>query len=406
MKLTLAGLHNLPGRAAAFSRTQRARKIGWWIFGTFAAIGVLGALIAPLIVRSQLEQQLTKALHRKVTIETVRINPYVLSLTLRGLRINERDGDAAALAVEELYANASSASLFRLAPVLSAIRVTRPQVQVVRIDADRYNWSDLIDEFINQPQDPDEPPARFALANIEIIDGSIAFDDRPQRTKHAISAIQFAVPFLSSLPVDQEITIEPKFSAGVDGTPVELVAKAKPFNPTHESSLNLDIHGLDLTRYVEYVPGGLPVKLRAGRLETDLDVTFAQPRGKPPSITLSGKLALLDLDVQEPAGDPVLKLPRLAIEIRAIEPLARRIDIARVAIESPEMRIRRRKDSEIFLLRLFTPKADAQKTAKTETAQAPPLSFSIAELTLTAGKLESLDERPRGQCARPSTTCA
>ena len=73
------------------------------------------------------------------------------------------------------------------------------------------------------------------------------------------------MPFLSSLPVDQEITVEPKFSAAVDGTPVELVAKAKPFKPTHESSLNLDIHGLDLTRYVDYVPGGLPVKLRAGR---------------------------------------------------------------------------------------------------------------------------------------------
>jgi hypothetical protein len=112
---------------------------------------------------------------------------------------------------------------------------------------------------------------------------------------------------------------------------------------------------------------------------------------------LSGKVGLLDLDVQEPAGDPLLKLPRLAIELRAVEPLTRRIEITRVAIESPEMRIHRRKDSEIFLLRLFTPKADTRNTAKPETAQAPPLSFSIAELTLTAGKLESLDER----AARP-----
>jgi hypothetical protein len=397
MEIRFAALRNFPGHALAFSRTTRARRIFWWIFGIVAAIGVLGALVAPPIARFKLEQELTKVLHRKVTIETIRINPYTLSATVRGLRISERDGDAAALAVEEIYADVSSASFYRFAPVLSALRVTRPQTQVVRIGADRYNWSDLIDEFILKPKDPDEPPARFAIANIEIIDGNIAFDDRPQRTKHAVTAIQIAVPFLSSLAVDQEITVEPKFSAGVNGTPVGFVARAKPFKPTLESSLNLDIHGLDLTRYIDYVPGGLPVKLRAGRLESDLDITFAQPRGKPPAITLSGKVALLDLDVQEPAGDPLLKLPRLAIELRAVEPLTRRIEITRVAIEAPEMRIRRGKNSEIFLLRLFTPKADAQKAAKTEAPQAPPLSFSIAELTLTAGKLESLDER----AARP-----
>ena len=397
MEIRFATLRNLPGRAIAFSRTTRARKTLWWIFGIIAAIGVLGALVAPPLARFKLEQELTKVLHRKVAIETLRINPYTLSVTVRGLRINERDGDAAALSTEEIYADVSSASFFRLAPVLSAIRVTRPQVQVVRVDADHYNWSDLIDEFINKPKDPAEPPTRFALANIEIIDGDIAFDDRPQRAKHAVSAIQLAVPFLSSLPVDQEITVEPKFSAAMDGTPVELVAKAKPFKPTHESSLNLDIHGLDLTRYVEYVPGGLPVKLRAGRLETDLDITFAQLPGKPPALTLSGKLGLLDLDVQEPTGDPLLKLPRLAIEIRAVEPLTRRIEISRVSIESPEMRVRRQKNSEIFLLRLFTSKADTGKAAKPETAQAPPLSFSIAEIALTAGKLESIDER----AARP-----
>lgn len=393
MKLQLSDLSNLRGHAVAFSRTPRARKIGWWIFGIFAAIGVLGALVAPLIVRTKLEQELTRVLHRKVTIETLRINPYALSATLRGLRINERDSDVAALSVEELYANASSASLFRLAPVLSAIRVTRPQVQVARITPDNYNWSDLIDEFINKPKDPNEPPARFALANIEIVNGEIAFDDRPQRTKHLVSAIQLAVPFVSSLSVYQEINVEPKLSAAVNGTPLELVAKAKPFKPTRDSSLNLDIRGLDLTRYLEYVPGGMPVKLTAGRLETDLDITFAQPKDRAPTIVLSGKLALLDLDAQEPSGLPLLKLPRLAIEMRAVEPLMRRIEINKVAIESPEIRVHRRKGGEIFLLRLFTPKADTRKTAEKETSKSPPLSFSVTEIALTAGKLEMLDER-------------
>src|SRR5258706_5046723 len=107
MEIRFATLRNLPGHAIAFSRTTRARKILWWIFGIVVAIGVLGALVAPPLVRFKLEQELAKVLHRKVTIETLRINPYALSVTVRGLRINERDGDAAALSAEEIYANAS-----------------------------------------------------------------------------------------------------------------------------------------------------------------------------------------------------------------------------------------------------------------------------------------------------------
>ena len=397
MKLQLSDLRDLPGHAKAFSRTPRARKIGWWIFGVLATIAVLGFLVAPPFVRSKLEQELTKVLHRKVAIEALRINPYALSVTVRGLRVSERDGaldtNSAALSVDEIYANVSSASLFRLAPVLSEMRVTRPQVQVVRTEADRYNWSDLIDEFINKPRDPNEPPASFALANIEIIDGGIAFDDRPQNKKHAVTAIHIAVPFLSSLAVHQKIKIEPKFSASVNGTPLELLAKSTPFMPTRDSALNVDLHGLDLTRFVEYVPGGLPVKLNAAKLETDLDITFAQPKGQAPTLVLSGRLALVDLDVQEPSGAPLLKMPRLTIDLRAVEPLTRRVEINKIALEAPEMRVHRRKNGEIFLLRLAAPKTQARKIATADTPAPPPLSFSVAEIALTAGKLEMLDER-------------
>jgi len=394
MKVSFPDLRN---RAVAFSRTPRARKLGWWTFGALATIGVLGFLVAPPIVHSKLEQELTRILHRKVTIESLRINPYALSVTMRGLRITERNSDATALAVEELYANASSSSLFRRAPVLSALRVVKPQVQITRVEGNRYNWSDLIDEFLNKPKDPNEPPARFALANIEIVAGDVAFDDRPAGVKHSLAAINLAVPFVSSLPVDQEIITEPKFSATMDGTPVELAVKAKPFKATHDSTINLDIHGLDLTRFLEYVPGGLPVKVNSAKLETDLDITFAQPKNRTPTLVLSGKVALRELDIQEPAGAPLLKLPRLALELHAVEPLMRRFEVAKVAIESPEIQIHRRKGGEVFLLRLLAPKKTAKNSGTAETAATAPLSFKVDEIALTAGKIELFDER----AARP-----
>src|SRR5262249_29000920 len=158
-------LRKLPDRTVSFARTPRARKLVWWVLGIVIAIGVLGALVAPPLVRYKLERELSDALHRKVTIDGLRINPYALSATIRGVRIQERDSDAAAFTVDELYADISSASLFRLAPVLASVRADQPKVKITRIEGNRYNWSDLIDEILNKPKDPNEPTPRFSVAN-------------------------------------------------------------------------------------------------------------------------------------------------------------------------------------------------------------------------------------------------
>ena len=154
-------------------RSGWARKLVWWIIGIVAAIGVFGALLAPPLVRHKLESDLSAALHRKVSIQSLRINPYALTATVRGVRIQERDSDATAAAIDGLYADVSAASLFRLAPVLASMRADRPQIKITRIEGSRYNWSDLIDEFLAKPRDPNQPPPRFSVANIEIADGAI-----------------------------------------------------------------------------------------------------------------------------------------------------------------------------------------------------------------------------------------
>ena len=393
MKFQFSDVRKLPGHALAYARSPRARKAVWWILGIVVAIGVLGALAAPPLVRWKLEQELTKVLHRKVTIESLRINPYTLTVAVGGLRINERDGDTAVLSATEIFADISSSSLFRLAPVLPAVRIAGLKARVVRLEAGRYNWSDVIDEILNKPSDPNEPPPRFAVANIELTDGGIDFDDRPAGRQHEVSAIHLAIPFLSSLPVHQDITVEPKFSAKVDGTPIELAGKARPFKDTRDTSLNLDIHGLDLTRFLEYVPGTLPVRISSALLDSDLDLNFAQPRGKAPSIVLSGMVVLRDLDVQEPSGAPLLKLAQLALDVRSVEPLTRRFEISKVTLDTPEMRVHRHKGGEIFLARLLAPRTDAVTTEKADTTGSPALSFKVDEITVTGGKLEAFDER-------------
>ena len=53
-------------RATALARAPRTRKIAIWVISIVVAIGILGALVAPYLLRGVLADQLTAKLHRQV----------------------------------------------------------------------------------------------------------------------------------------------------------------------------------------------------------------------------------------------------------------------------------------------------------------------------------------------------
>lgn len=61
--------------------------IGVLVF--FVVLGLVGFFIAPPIVKSLAVDKLSAALHRKVSVEKIRINPYALSVTVRGCSLED-----------------------------------------------------------------------------------------------------------------------------------------------------------------------------------------------------------------------------------------------------------------------------------------------------------------------------
>src|SRR5215467_7332031 len=233
MALTVSELR---GRATAAAYHPRTKKIALWIVGIIVAIGILGALVAPPLLRRVLADQLTAKLHRQVSIEQIRINPYTMTATVRGFLMKERQSTTTAVSFDELYVNLQALSLFQWGLVLKEIRLVKPYVNVVRNENKKYNFQDLIDEFTSGPSGP---TPRFSLNNIEVIDGKIDFDDKPEQTKHAITAINIGVPFISSIPSYVDIKVKPVFYALINGAPFQIGGDTKPFKDSRESTINL-----------------------------------------------------------------------------------------------------------------------------------------------------------------------
>jgi len=162
---------------------------------------LFGFLALPAILKSILSKTLSETLHRKAAIREVRVNPLEFSATIRGLSISERDAPGTWVSFEEVFANFQLASVIRGGPVLSEIRLYRPYVNIERRPDGTYNFTDLIEEFITirKKRVEESSQLKYSFNNIQVIDGSIDFDDGPKKTHHGVRRIQVAVPFLSNL---------------------------------------------------------------------------------------------------------------------------------------------------------------------------------------------------------------
>ncbi len=389
-------LTELRGRSVTFVRHPRTRKIAIWVAAIVAFVWILAAAGPPLL-RNKIASELSAKLHRPVSIEEIWFNPFTMSLTVRGFLVKERQGSATAVAFDELYANLELKSLFRWAPVFKELRLTKPYISLIRNEDHTYNFTDLIEEFTKSPpkeapKSPPESTPRFALNNIQILDGKIDFDDRPEQTKHTISAIKIGVPFISSIPSDVEIKVQPELHALVNGAPLEIDGETRPFLDSRDSTIHLDFDNLQIPKYVEYSPIELNFKVPSGQLDTKLTVAFRTKADKPGVLSISGNVGIKELRLQEKNDAPLLNLPAFDVVIDAVEVFAQKASLKSVKLQSPELHVTRNRDGTLNLASLIA-ESKTEKAPEKKTEQ-KPFEYQVEEIVVDQGKVIFTDQSP------------
>ena len=381
------------------ARHPRTRKIVLWIASVLLAIGVILGLAAPPLIRGKVASVLSDKLHRPVTIEQIRINPYAMTLAVRGLLMKERQGDTPAVSFDELFVNLEMKSLFRLAPVIKELRLVKPYVSLVRNDDLKYNFQDLIEEFTGGPPGP---TPRFALNNIEIIDGKIDFDDRPEKTKHTVAQLKIGVPFISSLPSDVDIKVKPEFSAVINGAPFHLAGDAVLFKDSGESTIGVDIDKLQIAKYLEYSPVALNFTVPSGQLSGKITAAFKTAKNNPPVLSINGNLGLQELQMVQTGGEQVVKLPSFEVLIDAIDVFAKKASLKSIKSDGLELHLNRSRDGKINLANLVAAAAEtkAPETKPAAKAEDKPFVYIIEEIALGSATVHFTDD----QLKRPYKT--
>jgi uncharacterized protein involved in outer membrane biogenesis len=380
-------------RTAVIVRAPRTRRIAIWSVSIIVAIGILGALVAPYVLRRVLSDQLTTKLHRQVTIEQVRINPYAMTFAVRGFLMKERASTATAVAFDELHLNVQLLSLFRWGLVVKELRLVKPYINLLRQEDFKYNYQDIIDEFTSGPAGP---TPRFALNNIQIIDGKIDFDDQPEQTKHSITDIRLGVPFVSSLPSYSDIFVKPAFSAVINGTPVDVKGDTKPFSDSHESVVRLSIDDLQIPKYLEYSPVKLNFTVPTGRIDGKLTVSFKTAKGQESILTIAGDIALRDLVMNEKGDTALLNLPVFDVSIDALNVFGKRATVKAVKAAGLELHLKRQPKDGFNVANLVeTSPAPAQAVTEAKpdgNKDATAFLYQVDELLLESGTIHYNDQ--------------
>lgn len=255
------------------------KDLRFWALTLIILYTLVGFFLAPYLVKKALVDFLQGDLGRKTEIEQVEFNPYVLSLRITGLSID--DTDAVKMAgFSDFFVNFQLSSLFYRAWTFDEIRLDGLYFFFQRFDTESSRVSRLLDDIAELQKEKESPapePAketeggmpRLLINNLTLNGGVVDIEDDSPDTPVTlqISPIDIAISELNTLPDKaghQEVTI--KLPEGL----VLHWAGSLDLAP-FESEGKLNLENAQLARTIPYLKATLPLDAIQATLSSSFD---------------------------------------------------------------------------------------------------------------------------------------
>jgi hypothetical protein len=316
---------------------RRHRAIKKWAIGVGIALAlytVVGFLVLPAVIKSQMLKRLPALAHRNVAVQQVRLNPYTLSFTLRGFSLTETNGEEFA-SLGELYMNFQSISLLKRGFVFKEISVKKPSANIVRLADGSFNFANLLTNEVPPSAKPSGNPQLplVMIDELKVEDGQVAFTDldrkKPFQQRYGPINVTLA-----------KFTTRPK-----EGSPYSVVVSTEDgrtfawsgdvtLTPLHSAG-TFKLTGFQITRYAPYIEDAAPIQILSGQVDLQTDYRL-DAAGEEASLTVSNvALDLSDLQVAlaqpRPARASIKKL-HLSVSGVALDTAAKTIDVAEIRL--------------------------------------------------------------------------
>jgi uncharacterized protein involved in outer membrane biogenesis len=369
----------------------RHQKILIGIAVAFLFYSVAGFWVLPTVLKDVLEKKLSENLKRTVSIKTIQINPYLLKVSINNFQVKDTTKDEIFVAFDRLFVDLELVSLIKRALVVDILTLTGPRLNLARYKDHSYNFSDLATSS-ESAEKTNSKPFLFSVNNIEIKNGTIFFHDKPKETTHRVANLNIAIPFLSNVAHEVEITVQPAFSALINDTPVNLTGETIPFHDTRTTVFEIQLNKLNIPEYLAYIPPQGDMTLKSGNLDISAVLGFEMQPGKKPLITLTGDFSLKEIDVAQIEGESYLTIPQLDFTILDSKPMELEFHLAHISIHEPHFLLRRSRNGDILPLVLLQKKSEAQQTDQAPQDKDTAFKLIVDEIALNRGSIRFDDK--------------
>ena len=321
--------------------TGQHRTMKKWAIRIGVAVAlytIVGFLVLPAIIKSQMLKRLPALTHRNVAVQGVKLNPYALSFTLRGFSLTETNGEEF-VSLGELYVHFSLSSLLKRGLVFSEISVKEPSASVIRLADGTFNFSNLLTNAQSSAANPTTGSARKQQLPLLMID-----EMKIEAGRFAFTDLDRKKPFQRRFgPIDVRLTkftTRPKegspYSVVVDTEDGESFAWSGDLTivPIHSAG-TFAITGLHITKYAAYAEDVVPIQILDGRvdLHTDyrVDVTGEEASLAVSNITLDLTSLQVAVSQPKPARADIEKL-HLSMSGIALDTAAKSVEVAEIRL--------------------------------------------------------------------------
>jgi hypothetical protein len=367
----------------------RVRRILWLAAALLVLFNVAGFLALPRLVRSQLEQRLSAALGRPVTVGRVRVNPYALTATIERVEVRDKGGAVPELACDSVLVDFSLWASRGGEWVVPMIEADGLHATIVINPDGSLNVSDIL---AGGGAAAAPAPARasrpWRLDAVRLTGGAIEVVDRTRPTpfRTTVELKRFSLTEFHSVgdrpaPCQLEATIDSSERLTWQGS--ILVA---PFR----SSGDWKLENGSLKKYAPYFKSLVLADVTDGIFSLQGHWEVSGQTDHSYCKVTDGLLRLRDFRlVERSTGQPVMTFSGLEVSGASVDVLARRATLKTVALTGGQIAIRRPKDGLLNLIALLPPAAQRSSAAATGEASRPEVA--IGEITLADCQIDFTD---------------
>ena len=346
------------------SSNSLIKKLAFIIIGLFLFYVIAGFWVVPPLLKPRLEELLADQIGRKVTIEAIKINPLILSVTTTNLTIYELNGEPFA-GFKELLVDAELSSLVRWALTFKQIRVSAP-FGVLKVMPDQtLNISDVITKFTQTEPETEEQAElpRAVISKLQVEDGKFSVQDlsAAEPITETFAPVTFTLTDLSSLPERQGNF---KFSGvGPNGGSYQIDGQIS-INPVRVRG-GYSTAGTNLSTLWKHIKDQVAFQIRTGTAATSGNYLLELIDGTLHAKLSSGAFEIKNFQLTEKGKDNVLiSIPSFSVQGISADVDARKIVVEQVKTDGARIESWIAPDGTFNLQSLFMP--DLQKSNERE----------------------------------------